>query len=195
LATDTSSQSDGGTCHWYVSALSLHSRLDQMDNFVTVTPEMTSRKRRTGLQSSSDGAGFKFINVDPSTPKESITSRTLIRANAGRYIWNCRKATSKETHKAKPYVRTPLPSPPRSDASSSTDPEIEEMLRSSEELDEWVAMLSSRRSICFNHSPTTDCRNGLQAPLSMFETQIPEDTVRRAIKYCQRPHWVTNDRD
>ncbi|KAJ9195494.1 hypothetical protein DTO164E3_6807 [Paecilomyces variotii] len=38
--------------------------------------------------------GYNFVSVDPSAPGEKADSRSLIRANAGRYIWEQRRQTT-----------------------------------------------------------------------------------------------------
>lgn len=149
--------------------------------------------------SSSDStpAGFNFITVDPSSRQESSSSRTLIRANAGRYIWKRRKAGSKETSRAKPYERPGQQSP-----SLSSPPEHNEITAQSEsdtlqspspvpkeeDLSETDNAISSyrRESSSDTIELTASVNHGLKTPmLTVFGTEVPEDIVRRTIHYCK----------
>lgn len=170
-----------------------------MDNPVTFTPnplpsESPRRNSNTSMSASNAGpAGFNFINVDPSVRTENSSSRTLIRANAGRYIWKRRKAGPK----AKPYERPEQQPPPSSLLNSSEnsepplkiDPNAPEIPSSKDEgnaeTDKDVVLYEHQSS-----SGTTDLisplRHGLKSPaMTFFGTEIPEITVRRTIKYCE----------
>lgn len=145
--------------------------------------------------SDSSPAGFNFITVDPSSRTESSSSRTLIRANAGRYIWKRRKAGSKETGRTKPYERPghlPIPSslssPPEinepvvklePDTQESSPPNEQEVVKT-----ENAVILAGRESSEESVDVTSSLNHGLRSPmLSFFGTEIPESIVRRTIKY------------
>lgn len=61
-----------------------------------------------GSPSFSTSSSFTFITVDPSSTAESLSSRRKIRANAGRYIWQRRKASLSKTKRGgeKPHKKT-----------------------------------------------------------------------------------------
>lgn len=173
-----------------------------MDNPVPFTPNaLTSQStRRTNPpMSASDSApaGFNFISVDPSSRTESSSSRTLIRANAGRYIWKRRKAGSKEPARAKPYERPSLQSPPLSsppainEVAVKSEPDVQKSPVIKEEEEE-EATASDTSLIPYKRESSSDTidltaslNHGLKTPmLTVFGTEVPEDTVRRTIKYC-----------
>lgn len=156
--------------------------------------------------SASSPAGFNFITVDPSSRSESSTSRTLIRANAGRYIWKRRKASSSKESggRAKPYekpssqrnaaaIKAEPSSPPEDNSQALEDlPRVKE---EDEDEDEEQAVtvakkntstLGPRRRTTRRLDPTTGINHGLRSPLfTSFGTEVPEEIVRRTFKYCQ----------
>ncbi|OKL55807.1 hypothetical protein UA08_08836 [Talaromyces atroroseus] len=169
-----------------------------MDNPVTFTPDVSSQSSRRTLSSmpASDAtpAGFNFITVDPSSRTESSSSRTLIRANAGRYIWKRRKAGSKETGRAKPYERpgqqppAPLSSPPENTGvTAKPDPDSKEILPTNGEEEaenENAVVLLKREPSSESGGLSASLSHGLKSPMmTFFGTEIPEDIVRRTIKY------------
>lgn len=159
-----------------------------------------------GTTSPSSTPGFNFINVDPSSRTESSSSRTLIRANAGRYIWKRRKASSSKesSSRAKPYdkpssqhnattVKTEPSSPPEDD-----DQVLENLPRVKEEDGEeyeergitvtkaHASGLGPRRRTTRRLDLTSGLSHGLRSPLfTSFGTEVPEDIVRRTFKYCE----------
>lgn len=168
--TSTSGNSGGNSKKALSSASSIHS-----------SPVTTS---------SSSPAGFNFISVDPSSQTESSSSRTLIRANAGRYIWKRRKAsTSKERNgRAKPYER---PSLKRNAPTVKTDPNsaVEDLPRVKEENEDEEQAVTvhtgPRRRMARRFDPTSGLNHGLRSPLfTSFGTEVPEDIVRRTFQYC-----------
>ncbi|KAF5015992.1 hypothetical protein F66182_12472, partial [Fusarium sp. NRRL 66182] len=177
-----------------------------MDNPVPFTPNVItsqSNRRTKPPMSASDSApaGFNFISVDPSSRTESSSSRTLIRANAGRYIWKRRKAGSKEPARAKPYERPSLQSPPlssppvfnevvvKAEPDTRESPVIKEEEEEEEEEEETTPSDSSlipykRESSSDTIDLTASLNHGLKTPMmTVFGTEVPEDTVRRTIKY------------
>lgn len=175
-----------------------------MDNPVPFTPNALasqSHRRTSATMSGSDSApaGFNFISVDPSSRTESSSSRTLIRANAGRYICKRRKAGTKEPVRAKPYERPSPQSPPLSSPPAiheivvKSEPDIQGSPVIKKEEEEDIETISSDNSLVqFKRESSADAidlraslTHGLKTPmLTVFGTEVPEDTVRRTIKYC-----------
>jgi hypothetical protein len=170
-----------------------------MDNPVPFTPNALtnqSTRRTNPPMSASDSApaGFNFISVDPSSRTESSSSRTLIRANAGRYIWKRRKAGTKEPGRSKPYERPSLQSPPLSSPPANnevvvkSEPDIQEspVIKEEESTPSDTTLVPYKReSSSDTIDLTASLSHGLKTPmLTVFGTEVPEDTVRRTIKYC-----------
>jgi hypothetical protein len=153
--------------------------------------------------SPSSAPGFNFITVDPSSRTESSSSRTLIRANAGRYIWKRRKASSSKESggRPKPYekpssqrnaatVKAEPSSPPEDD--DQDVPLVKEEDEDEDEEQEIIAaktntsVVGPRRRTTRRFDPTSGINHGLRSPLfTSFGTEVPEDIVRRTFKYCQ----------
>lgn len=153
--------------------------------------------------SDSTPAGFNFITVDPSSRTESSSSRTLIRANAGRYIWKRRKAGTKDTGRAKPYERpntqspSSLTSPETNEAAVKLEPETPGITLASDEdnsASDSTVVPFKREVSCDTVDLTASLAHGLKTPmLTVFGTEVPEDIVRRTIKYCQSTACILAD--
>ncbi|QKX64104.1 uncharacterized protein TRUGW13939_11277 [Talaromyces rugulosus] len=182
-----------------------------MDRPATQSPSKrtsTSNNKKKPLSSAkpvtsspSSAPGFNFITVDPSSRTESSSSRTLIRANAGRYIWKRRKASSSKESggRAKPYEKPSSqrnaatvkaePSPPPEDDDQDAqrvkqedeDEDVEQAITAAKTI---TSVVGPRRRNTRRFDPTSSINHGLRSPLfTSFGTEVPEDIVRRTFKY------------
>ncbi|KAH8703988.1 hypothetical protein BGW36DRAFT_286819 [Talaromyces proteolyticus] len=153
----------------------------------------------------SSPGGFNFITVDPSSQTESSSSRTLIRANAGRYIWKRRKAgpSREKGGRTQPYE---IPGPQKNDPAikseansriEEADDDVEEpsQVKKEEERvgrkalgvrmnENAPVVLNTRRRTGRRQDLMSGLNNGLRSPIfTSFGTEVPEEIVRRTFKY------------
>lgn len=165
------------------SAFPLQFRMEAPTESISSSLPLRSRRGRPKHPPSGKGApstGLNFISVDPSNPTDDAASRTIIRANAGRYIWKRRKEKSENMQGSSFYKRS-TGTYSRSESSPSSDEDARQ-----------VSENANRRQIArrmrphsFAADPLAGVDYGLCSPFIVPQSSFSKDQIRKLVKYGQ----------